>query len=186
MKKIWDAQNNQPLYVLDEHALHKTVKSKMNRARRLVSINEIGLIVINLIVATKNWIEVAQGKADWYDLAIAIIMTSIIGYILYLRTNRLKNERTFDRSILGELDHAISSTTSLIGISRSIYYWYMLPMGVTIMIKFILNGTDLSKWLIIIAMFGLSFFLIRLELNKCHLPRKRKLEDLRAKLLEEV
>ncbi len=30
MKKIWDAQNNQPLYVIDEKALHNRIQSKMN------------------------------------------------------------------------------------------------------------------------------------------------------------
>jgi hypothetical protein len=28
MKKIWDAQNNQPLYVLDEKALHNRFSGK--------------------------------------------------------------------------------------------------------------------------------------------------------------
>src|SRR4051812_1101237 len=28
MKKIWDAQNNQPLYVIDEKGLHNRIQSK--------------------------------------------------------------------------------------------------------------------------------------------------------------
>ena len=48
MKKIWDAQNNQPLYVMDENALYKRIQSKMNSLLHVTSTSELGLIVINL------------------------------------------------------------------------------------------------------------------------------------------
>jgi len=48
MKKIWDAQNNQPLYVIDEKALHSRIQSKMNTLLRFTSISEWMLILINL------------------------------------------------------------------------------------------------------------------------------------------
>src|SRR6476620_8926876 len=48
MKKIWDAQNNQPLYVIDEKALHNRIQSKMNTVLHFTSISELLLILINL------------------------------------------------------------------------------------------------------------------------------------------
>src|SRR5258708_3523845 len=49
MKKIWDAQNNQPLYVIDEKALHNRIQSKMNTVLRLTNISEWSLIMIYLV-----------------------------------------------------------------------------------------------------------------------------------------
>ena len=39
IKKIWDAQNNQPLYVIDEKALHNRIQSKMN-VKHLTNISD--------------------------------------------------------------------------------------------------------------------------------------------------
>jgi hypothetical protein len=51
MKKIWDAQNNEPLYTFDEKALHNRIRSKMNTMLRFTSITEWVLILINVATA---------------------------------------------------------------------------------------------------------------------------------------
>src|SRR5690349_6966310 len=40
IKKIWDAQNNQPLYVIDEKALHNRIQSKMKGVLLRANANE--------------------------------------------------------------------------------------------------------------------------------------------------
>ena len=37
MKKIWDSQNNRPMYAIDENSLHNIVKRKINAASRKVN-----------------------------------------------------------------------------------------------------------------------------------------------------
>lgn len=51
IKKIWDAQNNQPLYVIDEKALHNRIQSKMKDVLLRANVNEWGVIIINLCTA---------------------------------------------------------------------------------------------------------------------------------------
>ena len=51
MRKIWDSQNNAPIYAIDESTLYKRIKSKGNRASRIANTNEIGLTIIFVTVS---------------------------------------------------------------------------------------------------------------------------------------
>ncbi len=186
MKKIWDSQNNEPLYVLNEEALHKNVKAKKSKANRVVGINEIGLVLINIIVGSRQFYEGIYDGHDPWDYLMGSFMFAIAGYILYLRIRRKNHEEKFDRSILGELDHAIHSTKSIIYIGSSMVWWYMAPVLVMVLSRFIVEGVEWYYYLLILAMMALATFLTRWEVRKMHIPRMRKLETMRMKLVEEV
>ena len=36
LKKIWDTQNNKPMFIIDEEALHRTIQKKKNVANNKV------------------------------------------------------------------------------------------------------------------------------------------------------
>jgi len=53
MKKIWDTQNDEALYVINEDALHRRIKAKkMGTKRRPVSQN---LYLLPLIFVREAW-----------------------------------------------------------------------------------------------------------------------------------
>ena len=48
MQKIWDTQNDQSLYVINEASLHKRILAKRNHARHKSNITDFGLIIVAL------------------------------------------------------------------------------------------------------------------------------------------
>ena len=48
MKKIWDSQNNETIYGINEKALHNRIQAKKRKANRITNVSELLLIVTNV------------------------------------------------------------------------------------------------------------------------------------------
>ena len=103
----------------------------------------------------------------------------------FLRYKRKKAETTFDRSMMGELDHAIANTNSIIHISRIMIAGYLAPMSLYLGVKMVTQGASLEKWFLIFGLYLLAFVLILWERRNMHIPRKESLLSLKRKLTEE-
>lgn len=183
MQKIWDNQRNEMLFVINEDALHKRVKAKKKQANRIVNVTEIGLMVVNTITAGILLTDAILDKEGWdYGGAFAMLLTVV--YLLFIRRKRKIAENKFDRSMLGELDHAISNTNSTIAIASTMIWWYFTPIAIFTLTKMIIKGASVESWLLISGAFVLAFFLVNWEKSYCHEPRKKHLEALRKKLIE--
>ena len=182
MKKIWDAQNNQPLYVIDEKAL----RNRLQRERHsvLTNISEWILIISYLGVVTVlvgfNLFVLPKANIFLYLEAAWMFSTVVVLVVIHIR--RIKAGRRFDRSIHGDLDHGIHLINYQMRISQ-ITRWNLLPMG-AIMILFI-SGWEARKLLeisaVILVLYTLTFYASSkgLRANK---KRKRALQVLKEKL----
>ena len=181
MKKIWDAQNNQSLYTIDEKALHNRIQSKMNTVRHFTSISEWLLILINLgtgaILLVDN--PFTPGSNIFLGLE-AVWMFAIVGYLVVHRIRRIKAGRRFDRSIHGDLDHAISIAGYQIRLSQ-IVRWNFLPMGAIMIASGWESGKLFMVSVIILVSYALAFYVTSkgYQSNK---RRKRELHVLKEKL----
>lgn len=187
IQKIWDTQNKEPMYVINETALHKGIRSKSSRANKTANINEIGLMSISTITGLLLLVDAIIDKQGFFSYLVAITLFLTGVYVLIGRKRRKKKELQFDRSMLGELDHAISNVDYMITVSKTFLWWYILPIGITSMINVAQATPFMSwKWMLIPASFVLSFVVVRLGLVYTYLPKKRSLETLKAKLMENV
>src|SRR5699024_8526179 len=110
MKKIWDSQNEEPLYVIDEAALRRSIKSKTERANSKTNKNDFGLTAIFIVTAIiYSILSIVNGSPTIFDYLIVIFLLFIIGYIWYSRIRRKKQEQAFGHTMLDDLNHAISS-----------------------------------------------------------------------------
>lgn len=187
MKKIWDDQNQQTMYAINEEALHRSIQSKKKRAARLTNINDFGLALIGIITATIYiFVAIINETPTIFDYLIIVSLMLISGYVWYGRMQRKNKEFNFERTILGDLNHAIASVDYEVRRSRSMVWWFLLPLAILTVLNMSTAG-DISiwKWLGIAGGFVLSYVLIRWEHNRCHKPKKRRLEALRDKLTEE-
>ena len=187
MKKIWHEQDQRTLYAIDGDALLKRVLNKKKGSKRLSGINEIGLIVINLVVILVFTFKALGPLGSVYKLLIPLFLVGSIAYIWYLRSRRKKSENQYGRTLLGELDHAIASRKYLENMSRTMVWWYLLPMTVPVLVGLMIQGPfEILQWkyLLMLGAFGLSFVLTRLEFKRVHLPKRRELEQLREMLLK--
>jgi hypothetical protein len=186
MRKIWDTQTEEPIYVLNEKALHNRIISKKNRVNWLANVNEIGLIAIAVLTSTYLVFKLS-GTNNLYAYlpAIALLMTGI--YVTARRLKRKSKVNQYDQSLLGTIDHAISNANYLVNFAKTFVYWYILPIAIPSLFNMIMKEhVPLWTWVIIPTSFIVSYLLVNWELNRYHIPRKRALEDLKNKLIQEV
>ena len=181
LQKVWDQQNKQVMYVLNEAALQQQIRRKGNKISRYISINEFGLLLIS-IFTTANLGFTSEHRT--YALWVGIAMISSCVYMMWGRYQRLKNKPEI-HSVLEELEYTISQSDYYVRFAQTFFFWFMGPIAVVLFYRLISADASLWKWLMIIACFALSFLLVRLELRYKHLPRKRSLEKLKEKLMEE-
>lgn len=185
MKKIWDSQNNEPLYAINEEALHRSVKAKKNVAGRVVNLTELGLMLVNGTTSIILLIDAIVDEESTSDYIGAFLMMLTVAYIYLTRVKRKKSEHKFDRTILGELDHAIARTKSTIKLGSTMIWWYFLPICIWVIGNMTYKGASWEKWLLIMGAFILGFTVSSWEVRKIHVPRRKRLEALRNKLKEE-
>ncbi len=183
MQKIWNEQKGETMYAIDESALHRSITRKKNNISRKVSIVELSLMAINSAVAIFLLID-AIVKGGLWDYGGAVIMGLTVLFLYFFRQRRKSNENTFDRSILGELDHAIANSQSILQIATTMIYYYLIPTSILAIGKMIYFGASIDKWLLITGLYTLAFFLVRWEKRAVHIPRKNRLEVLKKKILE--
>ena len=185
MQKIWDKQKGENMYVINESALHRSVTKKKNAASRRIGIVEISLMIINGLVSAILFTDAIIDKEGAWEYTGAIIMMITVVFLARFRYKRKRNEHTFDRTILGELDHAIANSQSVIKIATMMIYYYLIPISIFSIGKMLYFGASFEKWLLIIGLFTLSFFLVRWERKSVHIPRKERLMALKRKLMDE-
>src|SRR5579872_3160900 len=136
MRKIWDTQKHEPLFVINENALHNRILSKKAGVAGITNISELLLIFVNA-GAGVFLLSIAYDKPGsnlfLYPMALWMVLTTL--YVAISRIRRMRQERQFDRSMLGDLDHAISITTYQVNLSK-LMRWNSLPIGI-----FLLLGT---------------------------------------------
>ena len=180
LKRIWDSQNKEPMYAINEATLHRRIKSKSRRASRITNMNDVGLVLVAVITAA---ILFFIGEQSVYDY-ISIVALLLIGVYVWMgRIRRKKHQNQFDRSMLGDLDFAISNIEYEVRRARTFLWWFILPVAIPSLINMIQAGAPNWKWSFVIGAFFLSLFLVRWELRNKHIPRKRELEKLKTFLI---
>ena len=182
IKKIWDSQNKQPMYVIDEKTLHRSVTRKFQASRRSVNAMEIGLVLINSFVITFLIVKGINNDYNIFQFLIAGAALLVTIYVILGRTRRRRRQSFQDRSLLSELDHAISNRDYLIQRGRTFIYWYMLPFATATLVSMYFNAKSPWIWILIVSLFALGSWLPFWEVQNIHLPKKRELESLKKTL----
>lgn len=181
MTKIWDQQNNQAIFVLNEKALNNRIQSKLKGAKRMNNLNDFGLIGISIF--TSIMVLVIKATSMW-NIITAILLLLIALYIAANRLKRVKNNKQFDLSLLGGLNHAIENINFEIKRSKTFPLWFLFPLSIPSLMNLVQKETSIWTWLLVIGAFLLSYFVTHLGLQKTLIPKKRNLEILKKKLLE--
>jgi len=180
IKKVWDAQNSEPVYSIDEKALLDRIQSRMDTVLRATSINEWLLIIINFIVGIVL-LDRHPFKAGNMFLSIeAVWMFLIVVYLVINRARRIRSSRQFDRSIRGDLDHSISLASYQMRISQ-IVSWNLLPLGLMMVGSGWESGKLWKVSLLILISFSLAIYVNRTGYRSTK-KRKRVLQELKEKL----
>lgn len=181
LQKIWDSQNNQPLYIINEKAMHNHIQSKMKQASHITNISELLIIILyigvgSFILALNLFKE--SGNISMYLVAAWMLATAL--YVLVSRIRRIKENHRFDRSMHGDLHHAISVATYQVRLSQ-IMRWNMLPVVALTLLGIWEGGKSFWVAGFLLIFFALAYYASGWEHN-IYKARKRALEILQTKL----
>jgi len=183
MKKIWDEQNKQHLFVIDEKRLQQNIEMKKRASSKLVSKIEIMLLVVNILSGSMVLGLNIQQATNVFNNVMGLLMLATAAYVFIKRSQRLKSENRFDRSMLGDLDHAISNATYQARLSYSMLF-YAVAIGVLMFLNAMVENKSFTVLLAIAAGFAVTIYLARWEHRGWHLARKKRLVAMREKLME--
>ena len=134
LQKIWDSQNNRPVYVIDEKALHQRILSKKRQAYHITNTTELLLMIIN--GAAGGLILGIDGFRKGTDIFMYVLAAWMFCSALYVWMSRIKriqrDKGRFEQSMHGDLDHAISTAAYQVNLSR-ISRWNILPIGLLVL-----------------------------------------------------
>ena len=184
MKKIWDSQNNKPMYVIDEKSLHNIVKRKIKAAARKVKTFEYGMIAITLFVTIFSIVDGIRSQS-FNDFLTALAAIGITSYVIIHRRRRRRSENRFGQSLIDGLNNAISNIDYLIKQGTTFVWWYLLPFGIVTIISMTSKPNSIWLWLLIVGGFILAYTLTTWEVRKMHMPKKKSLEALRNTLMQD-
>jgi hypothetical protein len=184
LQKIWDTQNNQPLYVINEQALHNRIVAKKHQVIHIAVVTEWILIIANAIsgafVLQQNYTS-RRSLVFAYLLAVWLLGTAL--YVLVNRIRRMREQKQFNRSLSGDLQHALTTAVYQVRISR-IMRWNVLPIGLLVLLSTWEGGQ--SVWfLVAVTLFFVLVFVASGWEQGIYRNKMKELQMLQNKLQEE-
>jgi hypothetical protein len=182
IQQIWNVQNKQSLYMINDLALHDRIRSEKKRAGHITNVSELLSIIANGIAGSFILgVNLLNERSNVFLYALALWMFITVFYSLNSRIRRAKANHQFDRSIQSDLDYAISTATYQVRLSQ-LMRLNIIPIGTFILLSFWEGGK--SIWLILgaIFFFVLSYLASGWEHN-IYKARRHELEALKNKLL---
>lgn len=184
MKLIWDSQNNEPLYAINQEALNRKVQHKSKSVTRMLDFTDVMMIVVNLVGGIVLIVDTVQENGRPFEYMVAVVYLAFFMYALYRRFVRQQEVKEFAETILGELNKAIWESEYLIKQSSSMVFWYLVPITIVVNVTVFLNANSIWVSVLTLIILPLAYFGGRWEVRKYHLPKKRELESLREILLQ--
>ena len=181
MKKIWDTQNNETLYAINEQALHNRILSKKKSTGHIANISELLLILVNggtgVFIFMLAW---SKSSGGLFFYLISLWMFATMLYMLVSRVRRLREATKFDLTLLGDLKNAITTASYQVRISR-LMRWNNLPILILVLLSIWENSKSSWVALLTLLVFSLAYYLSGWEHN-IYVKRKKELEELYKKL----
>ncbi|MGH8021629.1 MAG: hypothetical protein ACREIA_25765 [Opitutaceae bacterium] len=212
MKIIWDSQNREPLYAVNEVALYASVRRKNRRFRRRVFWRDVREVGIGLLAGSgflvfgsmlafwdENQLRSLLGSevevSRWDALIMLIASALALLFALHHLIGRMRQdrrERQFESSLRGDIDRTLAQTDYQIRVARAIFWWDVIPTGLaTVMFTYVIYKIVLTPpavWLLaaIVIPLGIAsdLWCKRRPIRTELLPLKQEFEALRRKLVE--
>ncbi|MBD2701154.1 hypothetical protein IC229_10945 [Spirosoma sp. BT702] len=186
LQKIWDSQTKEPLWVINEEALNRHILAQKSQVHHITNKSELVLTYVYIVAGFSLFgVNIVNNSANLFMYLLAGWTLATGLYSLISRIQRLKREHEFiDRSMLGELKHALSIATYQVRLSR-LMRWNMLPIITFCLIGVWESGKSVWQVLGLLLLFGAAYFVSGWE-HSIYKGKKRELEKLQKKLQEEV
>jgi hypothetical protein len=181
LRKVWDKQNDKPMYVIDEKALEGIVSRKKRSAIKKAQIMEVILIGANLIAGSVVLVShTMKGSGNVYAFIMGGVMVFTALLILYFRNQRIAERPIYENTMAGDLEHGLSDARYVVRMSRTMQY-YFLMIGVLMIFSL---GFD--SWMYTLGMAGFIAFTLYASTweHKWYVKKLRDLVQLKRTIEE--
>jgi hypothetical protein len=183
LQKIWDTQNKQTLYAINETAMYNHIMQKQRQARHITHISELLTILAN--AGAGIFIGIAAATSSQTSIALYILSAWMVACAVFIvrgRIHRFQGNRRFDRSMNGELAYALAVTTHQVRLSR-LMRLNILPIALLLLLG--LWETGKPAWIAAAtaASLLLSYYASGWE-HSYYENRRRSLQNLQASLMQ--
>ena len=210
MKVLWDSQNEEPLYAVNQAGLRAMLLQDSRDFRRAVLWRDLREITIGVVASAGflmfgGLLTLGQPErlVSWFNVKVAPtagdLVAMILAAVLWLhyalwqyagRKRQERRERQFAASVLGDLDREIARTEYQIRLAQNVLWWGVLPVwAATFLFLFVTSRLlDVSGWIVLVAaavFLGAAVLDLRWKqrpIQRNLLPRKHELASLREKL----
>lgn len=183
LQVIWNNENHEKMYVIDENALHSYIRRRGRSIQHILNFFEFILIGLNLAVGIWLTIESLDNHNPSTQSIMAVFYLGFGIFSFIRRLIRRNEEKPFDQTVLGELDKAIWRVDYLMRQGKNVIIWYLLPLA---LILGVMSFFDTKRLLwafgMMLIVTAATYYAYRWENRKFHLPNKHNLETLRGKL----
>ena len=174
VQSIWGAQDAQPIFRVDEKELYEKVLGRKRTTLRITNISELVLIFVYLGSGGYVWYLNVRDSFFMYLLAgwmIAVALLCVVG-----RVRRIVSGRRFDRTIRGELQHALAVASYQVRFSQ-FGRWNIVLIGVLCVFGMWESGK--APWIGVLVglFFAVAYYLSGFE-NGMYKRRKERLQRL--------
>jgi hypothetical protein len=182
IRKIWETQDSKPLYVMNDAVLYRQVVDRQRKTKHITQVSELLLIIVNVGAAAFILGTTLRGSMNISLTVLAVWLCLCGAWVLNARLRRVRGARNFDRSLQGEMNHALSIARYQIRLSR-LGQWNALPTGALTLIALWESGKG-GWWLAaLVLLFTIAYVAAGWETN-IYIERRNELEAFRKKFDE--
>jgi len=183
MQVIWNSQDEEKLYAINEAALFEQIKHKGRSVDRKLAFVEIMMVAVNLGVGIMLVFDAVRDNEQAYQYVLPVMYLAYAVFAVVRRLRRRQDEVHFAPTMLGELDKAIWRVDYLIRQGRTLVLWYLLPLVLVAAATMALNAKPFWALGLLLFLIPFGYFGGRWEVDKFYVPQKRSLTALRDTLV---
>jgi cation transport ATPase len=183
MKKIWDAQDGQALYTIDEKALHNNVIAKKKKSAQTANNMELTLIGSLLVASGMIWWAMLRNSSfQLVQVVFASLLLLVAAAILISRRKRMAWQNSFENSMLGDLEQGLANASYQVNLSKAAGFLYLLVSGFAVVSVFN-EVADWWKSALVLLLFAFGYFASRWEHSKFYVSQKKNLTAMKEQLM---
>ncbi len=182
LKKVWDKQNEKPMYTMDEQALYGIITRKKKGAIKKARLMEFFLVGANLLAGgTVIIAHILKESNNIYAFLMGSVMVITAFTILFYRSRRLSKQPQYERSVHGDVEHGLSDAKYVVRMSRTMQYYFMV---IGLLMIFAKGFDDWTKTILVIAFIGFTLYASTWE-HKWYVRKYNDLKNLKKVLEDE-
>ncbi len=190
LQSLWDCQDKGQEKPVDAEVVLDSVRHRSQKMGIETSLFEWILIGTLIFVGLTAMRKALMHDQDIYRVATGLLCMGSAAYIWRGRWQRRRDEIQFDDSMLGVIEKTIAQLNYKASQMRMYIWFCMVPLSANLVVGYLRVEPAKHIWYhalfipLFVFMMGLSFFVMRWEVQKMCLPQLAELEAQRAKLLE--